>query len=165
MGSHVVAVLIHVGNVDPAGNERRRHSVTPPPPSPASPVLPPTLTPLVGGRNGWGEFEGKVSAIPSKRRLRRPRRRTRHHGRRRRTERTGIRSDPDPIGGLAEGVGFEPTKRRKPLTRFPGVRTRPDYAIPPGRLSVNGNGGRSSRTMVGSNGHRRRGGSTRNGSR
>ena len=33
---------------------------------------------------------------------------------------------------LAEGVGFEPTRRGKPPTRFPGVRTRPDYAIPPG---------------------------------
>ena len=31
----------------------------------------------------------------------------------------------------AEGVGFEPTKRLTPLTRFPGARTRPDYAIPP----------------------------------
>ena len=31
----------------------------------------------------------------------------------------------------AEGVGFEPTRQLTPPTRFPGVRTRPDYAIPP----------------------------------
>ncbi len=33
---------------------------------------------------------------------------------------------------LAEGVGFEPTEELSPFTRFPSVRTRPDYAIPPG---------------------------------
>ncbi len=32
----------------------------------------------------------------------------------------------------AEGVGFEPTKRRQPLTAFRVPRTRPDYATPPG---------------------------------
>ncbi len=32
---------------------------------------------------------------------------------------------------LAEGVGFEPTKRRQPLTAFRVPRTRPDYATPP----------------------------------
>ena len=37
---------------------------------------------------------------------------------------------------MAEGVGFEPTKRVTPLTRFPGVRTRPDCAIPPGVSEV-----------------------------
>ena len=31
----------------------------------------------------------------------------------------------------AEGVGFEPTKRRQPLTAFRVPRTRPDYATPP----------------------------------
>ena len=31
----------------------------------------------------------------------------------------------------AEGEGFEPSRRLTPPTRFPGVRTRPDYAIPP----------------------------------
>ena len=36
----------------------------------------------------------------------------------------------------AEGVGFEPTRELTPPTRFPGVRTRPDYAIPPERHSV-----------------------------
>ena len=33
---------------------------------------------------------------------------------------------------MAEGVGFEPTKRRQPLTAFRVPRTRPDYATPPG---------------------------------
>ena len=37
---------------------------------------------------------------------------------------------------MAEGAGFEPARELTPPTRFPGVRTRPDYAIPPGRHSV-----------------------------
>ena len=34
--------------------------------------------------------------------------------------------------GFAEGVGFEPTRRRQPPTAFRVPRTRPDYATPPG---------------------------------
>ena len=36
-----------------------------------------------------------------------------------------------PTPKAAEGVGFEPTKRRQPLTAFRVPRTRPDYATPP----------------------------------
>jgi hypothetical protein len=32
---------------------------------------------------------------------------------------------------VAEGVGFEPTRREDPPTRFPVARTRPDYATLP----------------------------------
>ncbi len=34
---------------------------------------------------------------------------------------------------VAEGVGFEPTRRRQPPTAFRVPRTRPDYATPPSR--------------------------------
>ena len=42
----------------------------------------------------------------------------------------------------AEGVGFEPTRREDPPTRFPVARTRPDYAtLPDGCDSVQLNRG------------------------
>ena len=37
---------------------------------------------------------------------------------------------------FAEGAGFEPARELAPPTRFPGVRTRPDYAIPPYKSEI-----------------------------
>ena len=37
---------------------------------------------------------------------------------------------------VAEGVGFEPTKRRQPLTAFRVPRTRPAYATPPETIQL-----------------------------
>ncbi len=49
----------------------------------------------------------------------------------------GIRNcGPPEAGRSAEGAGFEPARELTPPTRFPGVRTRPDYAIPPRGHSV-----------------------------
>jgi hypothetical protein len=43
---------------------------------------------------------------------------------------------------MAEGVGFEPTRREVPPTRFPVARTRPNYATLPGcELNCGGEGG------------------------
>ncbi len=39
---------------------------------------------------------------------------------------------PKALPFPAEGEGFEPSEELSPFTRFPSVRTRPDYAIPPG---------------------------------
>ena len=49
------------------------------------------------------------------------------------TVRRGCSAAPPRRAGeaRAEGAGFEPAREREPPTRFPGVRTRPDYAIPP----------------------------------
>jgi hypothetical protein len=45
-------------------------------------------------------------------------------------------------GHVAEGVGFEPTRREVPPTRFPVARTRPNYATLPGcELDCGGEGG------------------------
>ena len=48
----------------------------------------------------------------------------------------GLIKAKQPQRVVAEGEGFEPSEELSPFTRFPSVRTRPDYAIPPGAPKI-----------------------------